>query len=116
MMVVTVQKANVGERVGSNISYQTNQINRLWLDKELEHEDVEFNIIINDNNNILSGQRVIGGMAITDVRAGKGVLAKDEVTVYIGFTGKLPDGIVFDDSTRHGLYYFIFGGAEVRNP
>ena len=76
---------------------------------------MKFNIIINENNNILTGQRVSGGVTITDMRVGKGVLAKNKVTIYIGFTGKLPDGIVFDDSTRHGLYYFILGGAEVRN-
>ena len=68
-------------------------------------------ITFHSNDIILSGQTVVGGVAITDVRIGEGVLAEEGVTVWIGYIGKLPDGTVFDDSTGNGLYSFVHLGS-----
>lgn len=67
---------------------------------------------IDNNNNLLTRQRVIDWVDITDLRIWELVLAETGVKVYIGYTWKLPDCTVFQDSIRDGLYSFILKGGE----
>ena len=104
-------KCGEGDRFAGG--YKAREVKKVRFAKELEQRRTGSPITIDSNDIILSGQTVVDGVAITDVRIGEGVLAEEGVTVWIGYIGKMSDGTLVDDSTGRGLFSFVLGRGEV---
>ena len=107
------RKANTGVADRPAGGYKAREVKKVRFAKELEERHMGSPITTDSDIIISSGQTVVGGVAITDVRIGEGVLAEEGVTVWIGYMGKMSDGTLVDDSTGRGLFSFVLGRGEV---
>ena len=60
-----------------------------------------------------TGQRIIEGVKITDVRVGTGLMATKGAKLYVHYSGRVDGGVVFDDNMDGMPYVFVLGEGEV---